>query len=88
MAAEILRGLVLEKPLVIVLLAVEKLVHFVFFPFDLVFNLLAMFEHHFLGSLGAHVDREKLLCGGLHTKKLRLFQCHALLFQSGRSRVY
>ena len=88
LAAEILRGLVLEKPLVIVLLAVEELVHFVFLPFDLVFYLLAMFEHHFLGSLGPHVDRENLFCGGLHTQKLRLFQRHALLFKSGRPRVY
>ena len=84
LAAENLRCLVLEEPLLVVLLSVKQLVHFVLLSLDLVCDLLVVLEDHFFGRLGAHIDRKKLLSARLDAEQVSLLESLALAVESRR----
>ena len=74
LAAEALRGLVLEEPLLVVLLSVEQLVHLVLLTLNLIRDLLCILQHDFFSRLRAHIDGKQLLGGGLDAEQMGLLQ--------------
>ena len=75
MATEVLRGLILKEPLLIVLLSVEQLVHLVLFSFNFICDLLGVFERNLARYLVAHIDGEELFGARLDAEEVRLIQC-------------
>ena len=78
LAAEAHGSLVLEEPFLVVLFAVEQLLHLVFFAFDLISDLLASFEGDLLSLVRAKVDREELLRGGLDAEQVSVLHGEAI----------
>ena len=72
LAAELLRGLVLEEPPFAVVLPVQQLVHLVLLALYLVVDFEPVFQHDLLRCLSPHIDLEELLGGGLDAKQVRL----------------